>query len=176
MLETTWNNAVYKIGHTRHSPLLLITYEADKGVLPYPKRDTCLQQLVLCEYRDYQLQTRIEVQLFSQLIATLTTRSLGQDFAENEDFICTQLCSKQSELGHFRREQDKRFWCLRASKSHSKQLSAWSKSYLAFSGNRLNLNRWMRTILAKLLAQSEVGQSFAAGSLQVLELSTSNKD
>ena len=34
MLETTGNNVVYKIGHTRHSPLLLITYEAEKSVKP----------------------------------------------------------------------------------------------------------------------------------------------
>ena len=34
MSETTWNSAVCRIGHTQHSLLLLITYEAEKSVKP----------------------------------------------------------------------------------------------------------------------------------------------
>ena len=34
MSETRWNSAVYNIGHTQHSLLILITSETEKSVKP----------------------------------------------------------------------------------------------------------------------------------------------
>ena len=91
---------------------------------------------------------------------------------------------KQSKLDHLHHKWDRCVWCLQfeihASKSQSKQ-PAIRNVYIQW---KLSEYRWMRPrqsyhthpVRNGIPPLSETGHLFAAGSLQVLELWTSNKD